>query len=1340
VFGSGQFEFIDARDVTVRVVYQNIVAEFIFANFSPTKGRLVPVEYIPAGTELEEGEVGLDLFNIWVVQASENAYISIAEVPDLDPEDPGPRLMDPFGGNVTLRVVPGDEGLEAAPFGAGSVLLGTRTPEDDEVENSDDFPVTRMKFTSGYGIVGPTPTGWLSSGLVVEPGQDLQRFLLGGTVIGEVSIGGSMELFYAGAVLTGTANGQGLGPTGIPQNFRVRGDLRNLIVMAELGANQVPETIEDWLSPEYTVGLDLVVGGTVGQIRTLTDGADYIGSVHVQNSATAPHLRGTTFEWEVRHTDDFEPGPDFQSGNLGDLNEAFNNDTFDTAQYLPIYNHSRLGPGSVQVRGQVQNVPLVEDEADYYAVGLMAGQTVTVRLVANEQATVGVFDPDQRLIATDQNNIEGIGGQTSTLNQAFRFTADRPGIYRFAVALTQDPDFGGSEFTPPTLYTAPYLLQIVGAGNVALGGLAIGGDWLAPGASGSVLVDAGDAGALVAAETIYSRVSAPTATVLRGNLRAIVADTLGSDQGPTGQIADGPSIDVPTGSVGLIRTTGLADFNRNSIDPIGGDYQMVDVGGTLVTSMIANGSIGTVRAGDMVFPNYQNLFEVDANQDGVGGVLDLMDVTGDLGTLGGGGPAIINNGGNVRYMRVGGDVYRDQFFGGGQPEPTVYEPGETASFIDDSGVSVKLEPIPLTRTINFETGQVTLVNPGTLTVTTYGVRARRFQRGGGVVIMNVDSTRGLSFRADAARSGSAEITTVNAGLDAALPDVQIIVNGKARLDVLEIIGTDFTEIANGTSGELAVVVADNITRLAGRSLGLASSHTPSIVELRAADVPTNAAAPLAATNTGIFVDEELTLAEARQGIGNVEADTIGTLTANSDRVFESKVYEGINGRIFTSADMGTINIGEGILPTGTGEVFYSGLFATGFIDEVTNQGLGSDIMGDIVSLTAAVDDVLLGTRSSIGSISLRDGSIINADILGVTEFAQAREFVGSHVATQGAGTLTNPLFEIGTIKLTGVGGIIGAFILAADVGDVVVTGGFGIMSSLLVVDGGGLFHNIVGDGYGVRYTQIFGGQRLNELSAPGRGNTIPSTYFSPTVRWSETQRYDPYFGTRINVLTDLHAVLGTSASTPTRPGITEAGQLANVDLRMGRDVNLVSADQIKSSFFTSANSINRMLIRKTINDLQLTTGRLNRLITDVDLLNSSVIVAGPIGTIKIGRTFDDFTTVRATGPEGKVFSFSTGLDFRGILTSTGRISTINVGRHIKGQARVIFEIDNVDARSKVGLLLVNGSIFAPVVLDIDDGIEKLLLGGDLKEGATIKTRSIGEQVIKGQVFGDIIIG
>ena len=93
-------------------------------------------------------------------------------------------------------------------------------------------------------------------------------------------------------------------------------------------------------------------------------------------------------------------------------------------------------------------MPFPGDNVHYYAVALLAGQTITVQLDDTDPTTglhqvaaVGVFDPDDRLIATDYSVDTGSGVYGfPTLDKPFQIKTTMPGTYRFAMEFATDGD------------------------------------------------------------------------------------------------------------------------------------------------------------------------------------------------------------------------------------------------------------------------------------------------------------------------------------------------------------------------------------------------------------------------------------------------------------------------------------------------------------------------------------------------------------------------------------------------------------------------------------------------------------------------------------------------------------------------------------------------------------------------------------------------------------------------------------------------------------------------------------------------------------------------------------
>src|SRR5258706_6768694 len=341
------------------------------------------------------------------------------------------------------------------------------------------------------------------------------------------------------------------------------------------------------------------------------------------------------------------------------------NDTYATAQALPSYP-GKKGRSTVTVFGQLQAIPTIADYVDYYSMPLVAGKAVAVQLSGlggipvGGLANIGIYDPDGRLVATDYPNVPGLG--LSVQGLPVRFVADRPGLYRIAVAVSGDGDFNGpgGEFGAPNRGSIPYQVVITGAGNVAIGGI-LAGNNIQDGQDSDVygfFVENGDMGAIEAGGSVFSSVTSQSVVVRKGSLRSMSGASVGLAAGGgvnRPQIGGGKDPFVPRGNVGLIRSTvGILALNPLSIVPIGGDYQVVSAAGTLASRIFANRRIGVIRPGDMATLR-PSVFTANLDRQGADGIIDLIDVQGDMGILGAGGPAITTGpGGDVRYIHVGG--------------------------------------------------------------------------------------------------------------------------------------------------------------------------------------------------------------------------------------------------------------------------------------------------------------------------------------------------------------------------------------------------------------------------------------------------------------------------------------------------------------------------------------------------------------------------------------------------------------------------------------------------------------------------------------------------------------
>jgi hypothetical protein len=772
------------------------------------------------------------LFNVFVTESDLSGDIAIGYVRGInDTTFPDPFVIRPFEGDVDQIQVNNTRGgpdiFVSPPESIGGVLLGAIT--QDIVQPSVDeqnriIPAQPVPSDVNFGVL-PSDVTILNSGLIVERGNDIGRFLLGGTIIGQVDVRGNMDLFYAGWVITGTDNGESsTGSTTLPDNFNVDGDLRSLLSTAAIGTNDASAAP----LPTFVSGFDLRVGGTLGTMRSIQNG--FIGTVEVNHleDANTPHIGRNQFESES-HSLALESG--FEVFNLGS-NAQFHNDTYDTAEYLGSFASDELLRGEViRVEGTLEDGPTNDDEADYYAVALMAGQTVTLRLRENtnfindddpntinednlpgSSLALGVFDPDGRLIATDYNNTQPV----ETRQQFFTFTADRPGIYRLAVAnVGNAPGFDNAGGQLVDISDRTYTITAVGVGDIGIGGIVTQNnifdnadftDTAEPG----IQLFRGDLGAIKSYNAAILSDAARTVEVALGDLRTMDAVNIGQ------LFVRDPQIAVPEGSVGLLRASGTAlvlNFNSflEEVPAIGGDYQLIDgPAATVAVELIANGNIGVIRAGDMASPG-ASVLEVNADDTGDAGVIDLIDVAGDFGTFGSGGPEITTNTrGNVRYIRVGGIPYRDLFFGNSGAETTNGSPGQAVTITDDSGSRIRFSapgnpvPNPNFNPLFPNAGLPEFIG-ARISLITYPIRGS-----GGSVVINATSESGMTIAVEGgpvAEVGRVEIAGLGRAVLSGIiePDTS---DADDNLDGVQFVANDVVDDADSPTGTRQSLVLD----------------------------------------------------------------------------------------------------------------------------------------------------------------------------------------------------------------------------------------------------------------------------------------------------------------------------------------------------------------------------------------------------------------------------------------------------------------------------------------------------------------------------------------------------
>jgi hypothetical protein len=1387
------------------------------------------------GGQLTDIVNGSFLFAIYIVEADLDCTISFSgltqpPVVRMDPFLPGPDVRTTTAGELPT---------------VGAAWLGAQTDEDLP-DPANNIPIIRAT-EKAFGM-RPASAGNLYAGIETAPGVSIGRIYIGGTVTGLVDIKGDCLEFYANNILTGTANGIGSGATSdIHRNFHVGGDLHNLMALTSFGTNTLVDDAQPNLSiVDYTTGFQLEVGGRLGQVKALDS---FLGQAVIRNDERKTGFGVPQSEIETRGpalpptSSYFDPvfvGNDVAVGN-NVLQTLFNNnDTFDNAQWLGTFRSAELEKRStIQINGNVQGAI---DPTDFYAVTVLAGQFIDVQLIDPLQVgtsagvRLSIFDSDNRLVATDATNIN----DGTRAGKTIRVKADRPGAYRIAVSGSGD-----------------YQLRVGNVGNLALGGLIVENHiGTNDTADKGLQVLRGDLGqvraGIVGDGTIFSQSDAWY--IPAGNLRAIEAATIGIvGPGPIFFLGTGPELLVRKGSIGLLRNTvggfqlaindnqaavaslvsdtaffpsTAADLSRTPKQlAVGGNIQLVDAAGSLEGALLANGAIGVIRAADVgtvgaSFPVWQ----VNVDGSGSRGTIDLIDVTGTLNAVG----MTTGPNGNIRHMRVAGVINRDQFFGGGQPEETVFAPGQIARLTDDSGTQFTITPLPLIRG-PFGPGQPEFADPPQVSALGYPIRDKAGQVIVSVTVVTFDDGiaptfnggGGVEIETGASGSGgSVEIGTLNLSgttsntltfdpftREYIVTPVQVTVpidppvsqrfmnvemRGRSRIDIFELAAGAGIYDSIETNGEIVNISgAPDIISLEAETLGLAKSATGTAVE--GASVLDSTYPFLQQRN--LVTVSDLVSASTTRGMGNIVAANIGTLRANSDGKNVKNVHEGINGPIVARHPAGVseltgnildVRVGEGVASSGTGAVGFAGIFADGIIDSVSASGTGNDIRGDIVAggitnplldqpllddagqpvVDAFGNPVLQSTPTfTIGTISVsRGAAIVDADIMvvgdpvaGVGSFEQSAETNAAafNFMDGPPDTFGEPFNEIGSIEIDGNGGILGAFIVAADIGPISIDKGFGLINSTIFSVGDSVVEGVTTDGYGVRDTLIDGGASLNRIIARGKGKRLDTRGFTSSVRKSEKGVIDDASGMTLTALDDLHLYLGTKASAPKRKGVSEAGMIVDSQFVGSRDLGRVEAFRILARNTTTRDATtgertpiaplspaypmrisfgsgtNRIVTGDIIDGLSLVTGNLDLLQTGNNVQRTVIRAASRIKNINVQGSLRGTTDIRATGPEGRIDNINVRKNLFSKIIASLDISNVTVGADLGSSS--------LESSRNINKLSVKRSILTGAFVRARLTLGSLVVGRDIQEGATVRAGEIENQSIGGQVNGDIII-
>jgi hypothetical protein len=1193
---TGTFFFTDDRSVPEEIIYSDVTFEAM-----ATDGANIvdPINASP----------GFDLFKIYVTQSATDSYIAITSYdPTTGDLLPYTAANPPF----SATNVDGTPYSVSLPSGTGRVRLGFIST------GPVPFPLDQIPLTTSFGLQPAPESGILTAGIEVarvNPATGLVNnfgnFLVGGAVFGSVLFGGNVNEFYAGAVLTGNINGNPivaettapLAPvvattdttadttTASPPsfaNFSVNGDIREFLTDGPVGSDGKGTAA----APLYVTGFAMTVGGTVGEVHVGNSGegvaadADWVGTLTVSHTASiasgvAP--TGSTYynagdfadQLEVEDIDPAYVGASWNEGELDLRNDATGGVALADGAEVTLPTDPQF-LGSIPEISPTSGLPITDatgaivynalvdgnlqaaagDTTDWYAMSFMAGKTFTVEL--DGATTLDIYDPDGRLIAS---NAEVAANDLSPI----QVTTDRPGIYYFEVT-------GGA---------SAYQLQVTNTGDMGLGAFVVDGYCDDAGYDSGLVVDAGDLGVVDVAGAYASLTTGPTPSsdpyvpikaatsigVNAGDLRAVYASALGV---AGAALADGPTLNVPFGSVGLVRSTsGVLDLN-SQFDPndlnlplannveqtpehvtddayataIGGSIQVIDAFTTFQADLAINGGIGTINCGNMATTT-ASYFDINADNKGNDGIIDLIDDAGDFGTFVGGGPVFVtNDGGDVRYVTVGGACYRDLVFGNADDDPVTGAAGAAVSFTDQAGNLVTVTPEgPTTTTPTTTTsasGVVTTTNVTTgpqITMLLYPVRDKS-----GDIPISLTSTQGMLISAAGTAGNDAEVdigqvtvagvgravvatgatdaygnptiaqddatgallgvTTTGTGstaptgsitgtLDGNVADIDatdtfLLLQGPATVNVLSVVSTgNAVAVQNATRGEIVSLTSPEIgTIQTVGNLGYATPEATPAAILPRAVIANGNAYPFVQQHTGVVIGAGVPFNAAVPGdvagTGNAVQILVGGAAANIE----------VGGTLQTLVANYGQHAPPGQLDGITGPVVATSILNVNIGQGITFHGTGS--VGESGLFAVDTIGVVANTGNPganiMGPIIAGDDAVTTGQSIGYVQLVNG-SLIDTYVATLANADFPQLSDQNDTTKVyVGLNQIPSTVPYVYDIGAVSVSGAGGIIGSVIgALNVGPVI--VANGGFGILDSEVESviGGRVDEVIASGYG-------------------------------------------------------------------------------------------------------------------------------------------------------------------------------------------------------------------------------------------------------------
>ncbi len=759
----------------------------------------------------------------------------------------------------------------------------------------------------------------------------------------------------------------------------------------------------------------------------------------------------------------------------GDSEQAvyLRNDTFGTAQF------AGRETGLSIVQGVLGRTPADDqhvlgdggDDFDYYAIAVDGLHELRIQL--SVQTLMTLQDAEGNILQS-----RGSDGTTGDI----LYTPDHAGVLYIVINNTAGFTGAGQAYQLVINNQAPVTLGEVRAGG-SLTYRATDGSAIITqvGSIGTIRVgqdagadDEGDAPAIgnlliQAGESLWNVTSGGYigGTILQNGTRVLFGTTFAAEQHigellagygrnveqPSGEGFHGGSIGSllvnARGDIGIVRAKmagGIQSELTNLLGDIGG---IADANGATpaLTQINAGGSISVISAENRIRANTNPNLGLHVNV-GAGERIDLIEAgaviadgfdlaaaPGDAGVINGQALITTGLGGNVRFFRA------PFVWGNGVDDAVAIITGnQPLTIVDDSGAIFTIKV----------TGN-----------SIASVRTHAIQSSVGVATVRIVANLGANGSLVITNnSGNVEIGDI---IVAGTASSRVRIDGSGRTDVYMIrtFGA-INSIENRTNGDIVAIDSDGLNRLTLKgNLGRTFSSTAVSSWVRGPEYAlalgeaSDVGGPLVYSQAagsggnpylaGAAFDQYLNgLAVRASGgtnsIGQVRIDgtivdiysevNIGRVIANADKQTPFGEFHGVEGTIYTPLSITRIDLGDGLVESGSGPIIKGLIAAGGIVSRVEITGEGHNILGTITGVGFG------GAIDGIGRINATKG----ASIIGARITTNHLDSSFTNPDTDSGDTGSNPLADINRIDVKD-GNIINSLIAGVNVNQINIKNG-----------------------------------------------------------------------------------------------------------------------------------------------------------------------------------------------------------------------------------------------------------------------------------------------------------